>query len=251
MYWLEAVDEHSLHSPFFYNLYTKIIARDNNHYQNTFIEEVRNVLLFDDKVLEYKDHGTGGSNGTALVRKRVGQIARKSLAPQQYARLYQRLAECIKGKKILELGTSFGITTMYLAHVKNSTVFSFEGTPEVAAIALRNFRYSDVKNVELIIGKIEESLPSFVSILQSIDLVLMDANHRYDATMKYFNWVSQAMHPGSILILDDIHYSPEMERAWTEIKSKDIVYGSIDLFRCGLVFFDPSLNKQHVVLQLN
>ncbi|HEX5172140.1 MAG TPA: class I SAM-dependent methyltransferase [Cyclobacteriaceae bacterium] len=249
-YWLEAVDEHSLHSPFYYNLYTRVISNDNNQMQNTFIEEVRNVLLYDDKVIEFKDFGSG-SNGSGTVKRKVNEIARKSLTPQHFARLYQRLADAIKGKKIIELGTSFGITTMYLAHVKDSTVFSFEGTPEIATIALRNFRYSDVNNVELIIGNIEETLPPFLSLLHSVDLVVMDANHRYDATMKYFKWISQAVHPGSILIMDDIHYSEEMERAWEEIKNKEGVHGSIDLFRCGLVFFDPSLNKQHVVLQLN
>lgn len=249
-YWLEAVDEHSIHSPFYYNLYTRVISKDNNQFQNTFIEEVRNVLLYDDKLLEFKDLGSG-SNGSTLVRRRVNDIARKSLTPRHYARLYQRLAQAIKGKKIIELGTSFGITTMYLAHVKDSTVFSFEGTPEIAAIALRNLRYSHVENVELVIGDIAETLPPFISLLNSIDLVLMDANHRYEATMKYFDCISQAMHPGSILIMDDIHHSEEMERAWEAIKKKEIVYGSIDLFRCGLVFFDPSLNKQHVVLQLN
>jgi hypothetical protein len=57
------------------------------------------------------------------------------------------------------------------------------------------------------------------------------------------------MHYKSALIIDDIHQSPEMEKAWKEIQQHALVYGSIDLYRCGIVFFDPSLNKQHVVLQ--
>ena len=53
----------------------------------------------------------------------------------------------------------------------------------------------------------------------------------------------------SILVLDDIHYSPEMERAWNALARSRAVYTSIDLYRCGLVFFNPSLTKQNVVLQ--
>jgi hypothetical protein len=79
----------------------------------------------------------------------------------------------------------------------------------------------------------------------------MDANHHYEPTLKYFNWLLPVIHSMSIIIMDDIHYSAEMEKAWEEIKNHEQVHASIDLFRCGILFFDPSLNKQHVVLQLN
>ena len=79
----------------------------------------------------------------------------------------------------------------------------------------------------------------------------MDANHRYEPTVNYFNSLLRVIHTKSIIIMDDIHYSEEMEKAWKEIKNHELVHASIDLFRCGILFFDPSLNKQHVVLQLN
>jgi hypothetical protein len=59
----------------------------------------------------------------------------------------------------------------------------------------------------------------------------------------------EKIHPHSILIVDDIHYSKEMETAWHIIQRNDLVYATIDLYRCGLIFFNPSLTKQNVVLQ--
>jgi predicted O-methyltransferase YrrM len=247
-YWLEAVDEHSLHSPFLYQLYTKAIKRDHNKFQNHLIEEVRDVLLYDDRIIEVKDNITG-ANGVS--KRYVNEHARRSLAPQRSARLYQRLVEFCSGKKILELGTSFGITAMYLANIKNSYVFTFEGAPDVASLAKRNFKFGDRQNIEVITGDIADTLPRFVSSSPKIDAVLMDANHHYEPTLKYFNWLLPVIHSTSIIIMDDIHYSPEMEKAWKEIKNHEQVHASIDLFRCGILFFDPSLNKQHVVLQLN
>ncbi len=41
-----------------------------------------------------------------------------------------------------------------------------------------------------------------------------------------------------------------INKAWKEICKHDLVYTSLDLYRCGILFFDPSLNKQHVVLQV-
>jgi len=251
LYWLEAVDEHSLHSPFFYDLYTKAIKRDNNHFQNTFIEEVRNVLLFDDRVIEVNDLGTGSAGSNHSARRRVNQIAKSSLAPQRYARLFQRLADYNRGKFIVELGTSFGITAMYFANVSGASVYTFEGAPAIASLARRNFKFGDIQNIELIVGDLAETLPRFLSPSTRVDVALIDANHRYDPTIRYFQWLLQAFHPGSYLIMDDIHRCREMELAWSEIKKHERVMASIDLFRCGIVFFDPSLNKQHVVLQLN
>jgi predicted O-methyltransferase YrrM len=77
----------------------------------------------------------------------------------------------------------------------------------------------------------------------------MDANHRYEPTLKYFDLLLSKIQHSSVIVIDDIHDNPEMERAWKEIKNHDLVYSSVDLYRCGIVFFDPSLTKQHVVLR--
>jgi hypothetical protein len=50
--------------------------------------------------------------------------------------------------------------------------------------------------------------------------------------------------------MDDIHRSPEMEQAWKEIRTDTVVYASIDLYHCGILFFDTNLNKQHFVWSL-
>jgi len=81
------------------------------------------------------------------------------------------------------------------------------------------------------------------------DLALMDANHRYAPTMRYFELLLKHVHHKSIIIADDIHLSADMEQAWRAMQQHELVYASADLYRCGILFFDPSLNKQHVVLQ--
>ena len=44
----------------------------------------------------------------------------------------------------------------------------------------------------------------------------------------------------SIIVLDDIHWSKEMYKAWKEIKNNKNVKCSIDAFYFGILFFDAN-----------
>lgn len=245
-YWLDAVNEHSLHSPFLYDLYEKVIKAETESFPD--IESLRAKLLEDHREIEVTDLGAG-SKHTPHPKRLISEIAKNSLSESKFSALYLRLARHINAKTIIELGTSLGINTLYLAKQKDSHVFTFEGSDSIADIAEISFEFGSANNIELIRGNIDTTLYSNLSRMPKADLVFMDANHQYAATKKYFEWLMMKIHHKSILILDDIHDNPGMERAWRELRKHDLVYVSIDLYRCGILFFDPSLNKQHVVLQ--
>jgi hypothetical protein len=53
-----------------------------------------------------------------------------------------------------------------------------------------------------------------------------------------------------IFIFYDIHWSQEMEEAWSEIQEQPSVTLTIDLFFIGLVFFSPDFKeKQHFTIR--
>lgn len=245
-YWLDAVDEHSLHSPFLFDLYTKVIRIETDGISE--IENLRSQLLQDQREIQVEDFGNGSKHLKTQNRK-ISDIAKTSLSEVKFSQLYLRIANHIKAKNIIELGTSLGINTLYLAKKTDSKIFTFEGSREIAEIADISFEFGGAKNVELIKGNIDTTLYSNLSRMPKADFVFMDANHQYEATKKYFGWLLMKIHHSSVMIVDDIHDNPGMEKAWREIKNHDLVYVSIDLFRCGILFFDPSLTKQHVVLQ--
>lgn len=245
-YWLDAVNEHSLHSPFLYDLYEKVIKAEAGSFPD--VENLRDKLLDDHREIEVTDLGAG-SKHTHNRNRMISEIARNSLSEEKFSSLYYRLAQYGKAKNIIELGTSLGINTLYLARTREAKVFTFEGSKSIADIAEISFEFGSAKNIELIRGNIDQTLYSNLSRMPKADLVFMDANHQYVPTKKYFEWLLMKIHHKSILILDDIHDNPGMERAWRELRQHDLVYVSIDLYRCGILFFDPSLNKQHVVLQ--
>lgn len=247
-YWLDSVNEHSLHSPFLYDLYTKTINAPP--VPDLEIEKLRLDLLKTHREIEVDELGSKSKHFSSGKRK-VSDIAETSLSTIRFSSLYQRLAEYAEARTIVELGTSFGLNTLYLAKKKGGKVFTFEGSPAIAEIAEDTFRFSSAKNVELVKGNINSTLYSTLSRIPKVDFAFIDANHQYEATKKYFEELLMKVHHKSVLVIDDIHGNPGMHQAWREIKKHDLVHTSLDLYRCGILFFDPSLTKQDVVLQFN
>lgn len=245
-YWLDAVDEHSLQSPFLFDLYTKVINIEEEGILE--IEKLRANLLKTQSEITVTDLGAGSKHFSGPTRV-ISDIASTSLSDLRFSLLYLRIARHMEAKNIIELGTSLGINTLYLAKKDDARVFTFEGAEGIAEVAQDTFEFAGAKNIELIKGNIDSTLYSNLSRMPKVDLAFMDANHQYKSTLKYFELLLMKIHHKSIIILDDIHDSPDMEKAWKEICHHDLVYISIDLYRCGILFFDPSLNKQHVVLQ--
>jgi predicted O-methyltransferase YrrM len=247
-YWLNAVTEHSLHSPFLFDFFQQVIKPNSSNRNHIIIEGLRSKLLTDGRSIQVNDLGSGSAHLKTSTRL-IKDIARTSLTPPKYSQLYDRLINFINAEKIIELGTSFGINTLYLASEKNRQVITFEGSEEIAFIAKTTFEFADAQNIKLIEGNIDHTLDHFTKSSPKIDIAFIDANHRYLPTIKYFNLLSDVMSTDGVVVVDDIHQSEEMEKAWMEIKSRSDVNASIDLFKCGILFFDPSLNKQHVVMQ--
>jgi predicted O-methyltransferase YrrM len=246
-HWLHVVDEHSIHSPYFFDFYQQVIKGNNSI--NPDVEKLRARLLQNHLEVTVDDFGAG-STRLKSARRRLSDIAKTSISEAVYSGLYLRIIQFIKAKRIVELGTGLGVNTLYLAQDADCEVITFEGSPALANVALTNFEYFNKKNIELIEGNINTTLSEFLQDPAKINFALMDANHRYAATMKYFAMLVMRLNEESILVVDDIHWSGEMEKAWNELKANELVYGSIDLFRCGILFFEPGLNRRHYVLSL-
>lgn len=240
-YWLHAVDEHSLHSPFLFEFYRHVFKPRPD--PDPIIETLRKSHLQDQRRLKLEDPGAGTKHGSN--QRSVQQIARYSLSTVRYSSLYERLIRFINARIVFELGTSLGINTLYLSKPEGVLVYTFEGIPEIAQIARQNFNSLNRTNISLIEGNLDTTLAAYIDTLPSVDLVFMDANHRYEPTLRYFETLLPKCGHHTIILVDDIHDSPDMERAWNTIRLHHRVYTSVDAFRFGILFLDPSLSRQH------
>ncbi|MEP7252514.1 MAG: class I SAM-dependent methyltransferase [Ginsengibacter sp.] len=228
---------HGIHSPFVFDFVKNVLNDKRSYPCYSKIEEKRKQLLNDNTVIAVEDFGAGSAVIPFKTRK-VKAIAASSLKHKKFAQLLYRIAKYYQPKNIVELGTSFGISTSYLASASSATtVYTMEGAASIASIAQQTFDKLDLNNVELLRGSFDKILPALFEQLEYINLLFVDGNHRRDATLKYFYEALKKSKPSSIFIFDDIHWSIEMEEAWQEIKSHPSVSLTIDLFFIGIVFF--------------
>lgn len=241
---------HGVHSPFVFD-FIKNVLNDHKKYSGYYsIEKLRKELLEDKTIIEVEDFGAG-SLAVPNGQKKVSNITKSFLKPKKFAQLLFRIVKYYKPKTIIELGTSLGITSAYLASAnKASEVFTLEGSENTAAIAQENFNKLGLQNVKLIHGNFDSMLPELLSLFQKVDLAFVDGNHRKVPTLHYFQQFLQKSTDTSLLIFDDIHWSAEMEEAWKEIQHHPSVTLTIDLFFIGLVFFKKDFKaKQHFVIR--
>ena len=242
-------NEHSLHSPFVFELYTKIIQSKTQFPVFLSIENLRKKLFKNRSIINITDFGAG-SRIYKTNQREIRQIAKSAEKNPKFGKLIFRLIQHFKPSTIFDLGTSLGITTIYESKAyESSKISTFEGCPATAKLARENFEELDCKNIEIIVGNIDETLAQKLAQIKQLDFAFFDANHRYEPTVKYFEMCLKKATEKSVFVFDDIHWSAEMHEACQVIKNHPTVMISIDLFYVGLVFFRKNQPKQDFILR--
>lgn len=241
---------HGIHSPFVFDLVSKVLNDETEYEDYRQIESIRKQLLQDKTVLTIQDFGAGSTTGLSKQRS-IQQIAGSSLKKPKYARLLYRLVKYFQPKQILELGTSLGITTTYLAAAnKDSAVITLEGSTAIASVADMNFQQMQLTNIMIVTGNFDHTLKPAISQMPTINFAFIDGNHRKEPTLSYFHQLLEKSNESTVMVFDDIHWSKEMEEAWEEIKQHSSVTLTIDLFFIGLVFLrKEQKQKEHFIIR--
>jgi len=246
VYFHKRNDEHALHSPFFYELYTKLIKHPPTHFDDR-IEGLRTKFMQSEDIVEFNDYGAGSTVTKSRFRK-ISEIAKSSSSGKKFSSLLYSIIELYGFEHILELGTSLGLNAAYMgksSHVKQC--ITFEGDSTVAQIAKDHLAHQS--NTEVIVGNIDKTLPDFLKQCNNqLDLMYIDANHTFEATQKYVKWLLPHCHKRSMIIIDDIHWSKGMKQAWNSLKYLPLVTASMDIFDAGFLFLNPDLKDQHHIL---
>jgi predicted O-methyltransferase YrrM len=241
----KASGPHGIHSPFVFELITRICVPERHFLVFDRIEEQRALLWQDHTSLHYADPGAGSR--AAKGERSVHDIALKSLQLPEVCRFLFQLSLHMGYKKMLELGTSLGVTTAYLASTSRSAeVITIEGARPVAERATVVWKNLSIENICSITATFNEALPEVIAKSTSFDLVYIDGHHLKDPTLRYFRLVWPKVSRPGCVVMDDIYWSAEMTEAWKEVCMDPDVTLVLDFFRFGLVFKNPDFSREYI-----
>jgi predicted O-methyltransferase YrrM len=241
---------HGMHSPFVFDFILSVLHNRHGYAPPSCLESLRKKMLADNRQLSIIDLGAGSRVAVAKSRT-VKHLAATAIKPPKYSRMLYRLVCHYQPATILELGTSLGLTTAYMAAANpKAQIITVEGSSDIIEIAKENFAALGLANIQTVEGNFDDVLPQLSHQGRGFDLVFIDGNHRYQSTMNYFHQLLTTTHGNTILVFDDIRWSKEMEMAWAEIKNHPSVRCSIDIFFMGFVFFRSEFReKQDFVIR--
>ncbi len=141
----------------------------------------------------------------ALQRSAAAGLPAINVSPPQ-GKLLHLLARMMGARRILEIGTLGGYSTIWLARAlpADGKVITLEYEAKHAEVARANFAAAGVSDkIELRLGRAIETLPRLEREGSGpFDLVFIDADK--PSTPDYFEWSLKLTRPGGVIVVDNV-----------------------------------------------
>jgi len=155
---------------------------------------ITDVLVRDDASLE-----------AALRRSEEAGLPPIHVAPNQ-GKFLQLLAQSLNARRILEIGTLGGYSTIWLAGAlpADGRLITMEFEPKHAGVARANLEHAGLAGItEVRVGSAIDLLPTLhAEGGDPFDLIFIDANK--NGYPEYFAWALKLSRKGSVIIADNV-----------------------------------------------
>jgi len=246
---IKSKNEHGVHSPFVFDLitscfYKKKITTDLHIFLN-----YKKDLLNDFSFLEIANLSFISSLFLSNKRK-VSTFVKKLRMSNKRVRLLINTIHYLNVNSFLEIGTSIGDRTAALASThENLKITTLEENEQISAIVSKLFKKHHLKNVQLITGNYDKTLPQVLNN-NSYDFIYFKGKNINETTLKYFEFSLTYIHNDSVFMFENIHSDKASEKNWNHIKKHKKVSVTIDTFQWGFVFFRKEQEKEHFIIRI-
>jgi caffeoyl-CoA O-methyltransferase len=138
----------------------------------------------------------------SIIDENIPQI---SVSPNQ-GKYLNLLAKLCNAKRILEIGTLGGYSTIWMARAlpADGKLVTLEYEPKHAAVALSNIENAGLGDiVEIRLGKAIDLLPQLQEEgSEPFDMIFIDADK--PPYTEYFEWALKLSHPGTLIVADNV-----------------------------------------------
>lgn len=233
-----------IHPPFAFELVSKVVYNSEKLNPEGSADSYRRNILKSRESIVLEGYGAG-SKKTRGQKRRISSIARFSSVTVKQGHMLSRLVNWYNPAQVLELGTGLGISTAYLAaSMRGATLISVEGDTGKAAYASTSLEAAGFSNLKLINDTFAACLPGLLIDLPERSIIFLDGDHRYEPTLSVVNSILDKKLDETLIVLDDIYWSEEMQQAWDNLRGHERISLSVDLFYMGILVCRPGMQKQ-------
>lgn len=213
---------YGVHSPFAFNLITGVFYEKTPYYDYDYLREV-----------------------VSKTRKKSKAHWKRYLENYRIYELLFRLANYAEANTILEIGTSVGVSSIYLScSRKNARFITLDEKSETNEMALSLFKNYSSK-VDFRAGIASDMLPQAIDELETIDFLLLHpGNYTLDSIQLMVEMCLDKSNPQSVFVIQDIYSSHAIKNWWHELVSDQRMGITFDLYDMGIIFFDKKKIKQ-------
>ncbi len=160
----------------------------NSLYINNKIEYIRNTFIKEDNILRG-------------IREDAKKVNREININPEEGQLLQIFIKLGKFKKILEIGTFYGYSAIWLARVidEDAKIYTIERDKESIEKARNNFKIAKLENkITILEGDAKDILKN---LDEEFDMIFIDAekNHYLD----YLDWAEKNIKKGGLIVADN------------------------------------------------
>ncbi len=252
-YW-KAATYYQVHSPFLFEFVKTVLEDDRQFYAFAEIEFFRKGLLQSDRQIAASTFGAGSTSAYGKKTIPIAHIASNITVPPRLGKILFRIAHFLKPKTMLELGTSLGISSLYIkSGYRDGELITIEGSKAISDLAKEHFAKMDFPDIRLLNGSFTDMLPIVLPEYSQLDLIFIDGDHSYESTLRLFEQCLNCIHSKTVIIFDDINWSEGMRRAWKEVKRHPKTKATVNLYNFGIVFFREEFKEpvHHNLVPLN
>lgn len=218
----------------------------NKHTYLERIENIRSEMNESKKKIHSVDYGAGSPDEKRSLEqmetgvdnsRTLSDLSRLVSKPPKWYLLFYHLIRELKPNSLIEMGTAFGMSAMYMATALEingqGNLVTLEGAIAHADIANSNFKELQLNRVELVTGRFDDTLIEVLNRKKPIDFIFVDGHHDGDATLEYFRIILPNLSKQSLIIFDDIDWSEGMQKAWKTIISEPNIDLSLKIGNIG------------------
>jgi predicted O-methyltransferase YrrM len=224
---------YGVHSPFVYDLITKVIEEKSSFYAYNEIENFRKQLL--------------------ARNDELSLITAKETQHPNYGALLFRIVNFFKCRNVIQIGCSTGVLSLYLALASRTQGECYLLEKRCGLLqSLKDYALAhNLQKLHYIEGDYTSNVQKLQTTFSAADLIFINLHSGLVELEKTLGLCNLFIKKNTILILNDIAKNKEMKNLWKKMTENAHTRVCVNLYALGIVFFDDKLPKRHYKAYFN